>query len=251
MFIEVLGAKAQNRMRTAGAVAAATLHWVGQQLRAGMTTAEIDGLVREDTARRGAVPSQLGYRGFPAAVCTSVNDVVCHGIPGETTLRNGDIVAVDVTSKRNGYHGDNCATFFIGAPSPEAQHVVDVARRCRDVGIAQVRHGARLGDIGAAVEQLARSEGCRIVREMGGHGIGRRMHLPPHVAHFGKAGTGRRLRAGMALTVEPIVTLGDPTLVHDPDGWTLRTRDGSWSAQFEHTVLVTRSGAEILTRQPT
>lgn len=235
-------------MRAAGAVAAATLRHVGGLLRPGMTTADVDRLVRADTERRGARPSQLGYRGFPGAVCVSPNDVVCHGVPSpRVVLREGDVVAVDVTSELEGFHGDNCETFFIGEPSPEARHVVDVARRCRDVGVAQIRDGVRLGDLGAAVDELARAEGCHVVRDVGGHGIGRRMHQPPHVAHFGERGRGRRLRASMAITVEPIVTLGPPDLVEDPDGWTLRTRDGSWSAQFEHTVLVTRRGYEILT----
>jgi len=248
MRIERLGPRAIRRMRAAGAVAAATLRHVGQRLRPGMTTADVDRLVRDDTARRGARPSQLGYRGFPGAVCVSPNDVVCHGVPSDrVVLREGDVVAVDVTSELDGFHGDNCATYLIGDPSPEARHVVDVARRCRDAGIAQIRDGARLGDVGHAVESLARAEGCHVVRDVGGHGIGRRMHQPPHVSHFGEPGRGRRLRAGMAITVEPIITLGPPDLVDDPDGWTLRTRDGSWSAQFEHTVLVTRSGYEILT----
>lgn len=238
-------------MRRAGQVAARTLSWVGARLRPGMTTADIDRLVRQDTRRRGATPSQLGYHGFPAAVCTSVDDVVCHGIPSEAVaLRPGAIVGVDVTSQLDGFHGDNCATFVIGEATAEARHVVEVARRCRDAGIAEVRDGARLGDIGAAIEALAMAEGCSIVREVGGHGIGRAMHQPPHVSHFGRRGTGRRLREGMAITIEPMVNLGGAAIVHDPDGWTIRTADGSLSAQFEHTVLVTKRGCEILTRPP-
>lgn len=235
-------------MRAAGRVAAETLHAAGAALRPGLTTADIDRLVREDTARRGARPSQLGYHGFPASVCTSINDVACHGIPSErVTLREGDVIAVDVTSELGGFHGDNCQTFVIGTPSPEARHVIDVARRCRDVGVSVVRDGARLGTVGAVIEALARREGCSVIRDVGGHGIGRKMHQPPHVHHFGEAGTGRRLRAGMAITIEPIVALGAPELVQDDDGWTLRTADGSWTAQFEHTLLVTREGCEILT----
>ncbi|MCA9607074.1 MAG: type I methionyl aminopeptidase [Myxococcales bacterium] len=236
-------------MRDAGAAAAATLRRVADALRPGMSTADVDGLVREDTAQRGARPSQLGYHGFPAAVCTSVNDVACHGIPSpRVILRAGDLVSVDVTSELAGWHGDTCATFAIGDPSPEAAHLIDVARRCRDAGIAEVRHGARLGDVGAAVEALAKAEGCSVIRDVGGHGIGRRMHLPPHVHHFGERGTGARLRAGMAITIEPILALGRPGLRQDDDGWTLRTADGSLAAQFEHTVLVTRDGCEVLTR---
>lgn len=249
MSIERLGPRQIERMRAAGRVARATLAFVGARLAAGITTAQIDHWVREDTARRGARPSQLGYHGFPAAVCTSRNDVACHGIPRATErLEPGDIVAIDVTSELDGWHGDNCATFAIGEPSAEARHVIDVARRCRDAGIAAVRDGVRIGDVGAAIEALAKREGCGIVREVGGHGIGRSMHLPPHVEHFGPPGRGVRLRAGMALTIEPIVTLGEPGVICEDDGWTIRTADGSPSAQFEHTILVTREGCEILTQ---
>lgn len=248
MGIERLGPRQIARMRAAGRVAAQTLAHIGAKLRAGISTADIDHWVRVDTARRGARPSQLGYRGFPAAVCTSRNDVVCHGIPREREhLAPGDVIAVDVTSELDGWHGDNCATFVIGEPSAEARHVVETARRCRDAGIAEVSDGVRLGDVGAVIEALARREGCGVVREVGGHGIGRAMHLPPHVDHFGRPGRGRRLRAGMAITIEPIVTLGEPGIISDDDGWTMRTADGTPAAQFEHTILVTQGGCEILT----
>ena len=207
--------------------------------------------MREDTARRGGKPSQLGYHGFPASVCTSKNHVVCHGIPRKDDLLGpGDIVNVDVTTELDGFHGDTSATFFIGDPTPEARHVVDVARRCRDAGIAVVREGARIGDIGAAIQDLARREGCSVVREIGGHGIGRTMHAPPHVAHVGVRGTGVRLRAGMAITIEPMVNLGAAEVRELSDGWTIVTADGSLSAQFEHTILVTKTGCEILTPAP-
>ena len=248
MAIERHGPGAITRLRAAGRTAAATLAWVGSHVRAGLATAELDRLVREDTARRGARPSQLGYHGFPAAVCTSRNDVACHGVPRAfERLEPGDIVSIDVTSELDGYHGDTCATFVVGDVSPEARHVVDVARRCRDAGIAAICDGARVGDLGHAMAELAHREGCDVVRIVGGHGIGRRMHAEPHVPFFGVPGEGPRLRAGMALTVEPIVVLGRPDLVEDADGWTLRTADGRWAAQFEHTVLITREGAEILT----
>ena len=234
-------------MRRAGAVAAATLDRVGRALRPGMRARDIDRLVREDTAARGARPAQLGYHGFPATVCVSIDDVACHGIPGDQVLESGSIVSVDVTSELDGWHGDTCRTFAIGKPSPEAAHVMAIARRCMEAGIAEVRHGARLGDVGHAVESLAKAEGCDVVRAVGGHGIGRQMHQAPHVDHFGTPGSGVRLREGMALTVEPIIVLGSPELQEDDDGWTLRTADGSLAAQFEHTLLVTRRGAEILT----
>jgi methionyl aminopeptidase len=251
MGVEIFGPSQQAALRRAGRVAAETLAAIGERLTAGISTADIDRWVREDTARRGGKPSQLGYKGFPAAVCTSRNDVVCHGIPSaRERLRPGDIVNVDVTTLYEGFHGDTSATFFIGEPSPEARHVVDVARRCREAGIAVVREGARLGDIGAAIEELARREGCSVVREVGGHGIGRAMHTDPHVPHHGKRGSGIRLKAGMAFTIEPMVNLGSADVVFLDDGWTIKTRDGSLSAQFEHTVLVTREGCEILTRLP-
>ena len=248
MAIEILSAREVEKMRAAGKVAAATLRFVGERLRVGMSTADIDRLVREDTARRNGKPSQLGYKGFPAAVCTSVNEVVCHGIPRATVkLREGDIVNVDITTELDGFHGDTSETFAIGTPSPDALRVVDVARRCRDAGVAVVREGARLGDVGAAIEALARREGCGVVVEFGGHGIGRAMHMDPHVSHVGRAGSGVRLRAGMAFTVEPMVTVGDVAVKILADGWTVVTADGTPSAQFEHTVVVTAEGCVVTT----
>jgi methionyl aminopeptidase len=249
MSVEIFDVRSVEKLRRAGAAAAATLAYVGERLAAGVTTAAIDRWVREDTKRRGGSPSQLGYKGFPAAVCTSRNNVVCHGIPREgDALHPGDIINVDVTTKLDGFHGDTSATFMIGEVSPEARRVVDVARRCRDAGIAVVRHGARLGDIGAAIEELAQAEGCSVVRELGGHGIGRVMHAEPHVSHTGKRGVGMRLRAGMVFTIEPMINLGSPEVCTLADGWTVVTADGSLSAQFEHTVVVTREGCEILTK---
>jgi methionyl aminopeptidase len=255
MSVNIYSGSEIDRLRRAGRAAAETLAFIGSRIAPGITTARIDGWVRADTARRGGRPSQLGYRTegappFPAAVCTSKNQVVCHGIPKEgDELRRGDIVNVDVTTDLDGFHGDTSATFFVGEPGPDARHVVDVAKRCRDAGVAVVREGARLGDIGAAIEELARREGCSIVREFGGHGIGRRMHEAPHVPHSGKAGAGLRLRAGMCFTIEPMVNLGRPDILLLDDGWTVVTADGSLSAQFEHTVLVTKSGYEVLTAQ--
>jgi methionyl aminopeptidase len=248
MSVEILGPREVTGMRRAGAAAAATLALVGERLRAGVSTADVDGWVRDHTRRLGGTPSQLGYEGFPAAVCTSRNEVVCHGIPCATdVLQPGDIVNIDVTTNLDGFHGDTSATFLIADPSPEARHVVDVARRCRDAGIAVVRESARLGDIGAAIQDLATREGCSVVRDFGGHGIGRKMHMDPHVPHVGRAGAGLRLRSGMALTVEPMINLGVADVCVLEDGWTVVTADGAWSAQFEHTILVTRNGFEILT----
>ncbi|RKH55387.1 type I methionyl aminopeptidase [Corallococcus aberystwythensis] len=237
-----------ERLRAAGRAAAGTLSHVASRLRPGVTTADIDAWVREDTARRGGTPSQLGYKGFPSTVCTSRNHVVCHGVPrADEVLKSGDIINVDVTTHLDGFHGDTSATFMMGEVSADARHVVDVARRCRDVGVSVVRHGARLGDIGAAVMALAKAEGCSVVEEFGGHGIGRQMHGEPHVPHVARAGTGITLRSGMVITIEPMVNLGRPEIRMMPDGWTIVTADGSLSAQFEHTVLVTRDGCEVLT----
>ncbi len=248
-MVEILGASDLTKMRAASRVAAETLAYVGRQLRAGISTAEIDAWVREDTARVGGKPSQLGYEGFPAAVCTSRNHVVCHGIPStKDVLRDGDIVNVDVTTELNGFHGDTSATFMIGDVHPDAAHVVDVARRARDAGISVVRPNARLGDIGAAIEEVARKAGCTVVADFGGHGIGRKMHMAPHVSHVGRAGSGLRLRAGMTFTIEPMINLGRADVRILNDGWTVVTADGSLSAQFEHTVLVTNEGCEVLTR---
>ena len=246
--VELLSPAECDRMRTIGRIAGSTLAEVGRRLAPGVSTADIDAWVREDTQARGALPSQLGYHGFPAAVCTSVNDVACHGIPNpHVTLADGDIIGVDVTSNLDGYHGDTCATFVVGSGGPMARRIVRVAKRCLQVGIAEVRPGARLGDVGAAIADVAKDAGCSVVTAVGGHGIGRAMHMEPHVQHVGRRGRGLRLRPGMAFTIEPIVNLGTAALTEDDDGWTMRTQDGQLSAQFEHTVLVTDMGCEVLT----
>lgn len=235
-------------LRRAGRAAAETLRVVTDRIRAGVRTADIDAWVRADTERRGGRPSQLGYHGFPAAVCTSVNEVVCHGIPSRgRLLREGDIVNVDVTTALGGFHGDTSVTVEVGRVSAEARHVVQVAREALARGIEVVAPGRRLGDVGAAIESYVLAEGCAIVRDYGGHGIGRAMHMAPHVHHHGPPDRGLRLRPGMALTLEPMVTLGPKELRVLEDGWTVVTVDGSPSAQFEHTLLVTESGCEVLT----
>jgi methionyl aminopeptidase len=247
-----MNAPSLNAMRRVCRLAARTLTLVGARLAPGVSTADIDRWVREDTARHGARPSQLGYHGFPAAVCTSRNEVVCHGIPREAErLHDGDIINVDVTHELHGWHGDTSATFCIGAVSREARRLVETTRRALDAGVAAVRPGAHLGDVGYAISTLAHEAGCQVVTDWGGHGIGRQMHLPPHVSHVGNAGEGLTLREGMLFTIEPMLTLGSPETRVLEDGWTVVTRDGGWSAQFEHTVLVTRRGVEVLTLQGT
>jgi methionyl aminopeptidase len=246
--IEIFNDAEIAKLRRAGAIAAATLAHVGERLCAGITTADIETWVREDTLHRGAKPSQLGYQGFPHAVCVSRNHVVCHGMPSvHERLEDGDIVNVDVTSCIAGFHGDCSATFEIGEVSTEAERLVNVARRARDAGIAVVRAGAHLGDVGAAIAELARGEGFSVVTNYGGHGIGRKMHAAPHVPHVAARGSGIRLRAGMAFTIEPMINVGGSAVTLLPDDWTVVTADGSLSAQFEHTVLVTADGCEVTT----
>lgn len=248
MAVEIKSPREIELMRKVCQLAAETLLVVGDQIRPGMTTAEVDRIVHEHTLSQGARPAPLHYKGFPKSVCTSINDVVCHGIPDATVLRNGDIVNVDVTHVYEGFHGDTSATFYIGTPSPQARHVTEVARKSLEVGIAEVREGARLGDIGAAIQEYVEAQGCSVVRDFVGHGIGRKFHDAPQVKHYGKRGTGERVRAGMTFTIEPMVNLGGWEVeVDQGDKWTVRTADGSLSAQFEHTVLVTRTGVEILT----
>ena len=249
-MVELKSLKEIEGIRVSSQMAAETLLLVGEKLRAGMTTDDIDKIVHEDTIRRGAVPSPLNYKGFPKSVCTSINDIVCHGIPDGTVLKNGDIVNVDVTTFYKGFHGDTSATFFIATPSAEARHVTETCRKALDLGIAEVRDGARLGDIGAAIQEYVEAQGCSVVRDFVGHGIGRRFHEPPQVKHYGKRGTGDRIRAGMVFTIEPMVNAGRFEVEIDPkDKWTVRTADGSLSAQFEHTIAVTKNGCEVLTRR--
>jgi methionyl aminopeptidase len=236
-------------IRAACQSAAETLMAVADIIRAGITTEDINRFVHEDTVKRGDWPAPLNYHGFPKSVCTSVNEVVCHGIPGPRVLEPGDIINVDVTTIKSGFFGDTSATFYVGKPSPEAKHVTEVARRSLDLGIAQVREGARLGDIGAAIQEFAEGEGCQVVRAFVGHGIGRQFHEPPQVSHVGKRGQGMRLRAGMVFTIEPMINLGGYEVEVLDDKWTVLTADRSLSAQFEHTVVVTKTGCEVLTRR--
>jgi methionyl aminopeptidase len=251
MAVDIKSPKEAEQLRVSCQMAAETLLLVGEQLKAGMTTEDINRIVHEDTVKRGAYPAPLNYRGFPKSVCTSVNDVVCHGIPGALTLKNGDIINVDVTTFFKGFYGDTSATFYVGTPSPAARKVTEVSRESLRRAIAVVRDGARLGDIGAAIQEYAEAQGCSVVRDFVGHGIGRRFHEDPQVKHYGKRGTGERLRAGMTFTIEPMINVGTWEVEIDAkDKWTARTADGSLSAQFEHTLLVTKEGCEVLTARP-
>ena len=201
--------------------------------------------MHEYIVSRDAYPSPLDYKGFPKSVCTSVNDCVCHGIPGDQVLKDGDIMNVDVTTylpKEHGYHGDTSVTFYVGEPSEEAIHVVETARRCLELGIAEVKHGNRIGDIGAAIQEYAEGKGCSVVRDYVGHGVGREFHMPPQIPHFGRRGKDKRMKAGMVFTIEPMINVGGYQTEVMDDEWTVLTMDRSLSAQFEHTVLVTRDG---------
>ncbi|MFT3776353.1 MAG: type I methionyl aminopeptidase [Minicystis sp.] len=241
--------KEVDALRAACQMAAETLLAVGDMIRPGITTEDINTFVHEDTVRRGGWPAPLNYHGFPKSVCTSVNEVVCHGIPGSRVLEPGDIINVDVTTIYNGFHGDTSATFYIGPPSAEAKHVTEVARRSLELGIAQVRDGARLGDIGAAIQEFAEGEGCSVVRAFVGHGIGRKFHEAPQVSHVGQRGKGDRIKAGMCFTIEPMINIGGYEVEVLSDKWTALTLDRSLSAQFEHTVVVTKNGCEVLTQR--
>ena len=240
------------QMRASCTLAARCLEMIAEHMVPGITTNEIDRLIDTFIRDHGAYPSPLNYRGFPKSVCTSINEVVCHGIPEDRALVDGDIVNVDVTCTlpaKNGFFGDNSATFYIGEPSPSAIHVTEVARQALEVGIAAVRPGDRFGDIGHAIQRFVESKGCSVVREFTGHGIGREFHVEPSVPHYGRPGTGPRIKRGMTFTIEPMVNLGSWETVVLDDDWTAVTKDRSLSAQFEHTLLVTRSGVDVLTRR--
>ena len=245
-----------ENMREAGRLAAEVLEFIEPKVRPGVTTEELDRLCHDYIVGvQNAIPAPLNYRGFPRSICTSVNHQVCHGIPGGKRLKRGDIVNVDVTVIKNGFHGDTSKMFFIGEPSVLARRLVETTREAMLRGIAQVRPGARLGDIGHAIQVFAETNGFSVVHEYCGHGIGREFHEEPQVLHYGRPGSGVTLESGMCFTVEPMINAGKRFVKLLPDGWTVVTKDRSLSAQWEHTVLVTDTGHEILTlrreeRQP-
>ena len=234
-------------IKKAGVVALRTLDLVEENLRPGITTEEINRLVHEFTIGQGAIPAPLNYKGFPKSVCVSVNEVICHGIPGDRIIKEGDIVNVDVTPILNGYYADASKTFMVGEASEEAKKIVAVAKECLKLGMAQVRPGKTIGDIGWAIQTYAESQGCSVVREFVGHGVGFKFHEPPQVPHYGKKGEGVVLVPGMVFTIEPMINLGKRHLKILDDNWTAVTADGSLSAQFEQTILVTEDGYESLT----
>ncbi|OSM02075.1 type I methionyl aminopeptidase [Magnetofaba australis] len=236
-----------EQMRPSCVLAAETLKMIEEHVKPGVTTDQLNEICHQYIIDHNAYPSPLNYRGFPKSICTSVNHQVCHGIPSDRELRDGDIINVDITTTLDGWYGDNSKTFFVGKPSPKAEKIVRIAKECLDLGIGQVRPGGHIGDIGAVIEEHARKNRCTVVREYCGHGIGRKFHEEPAVLHYGVRGEGVEMKPGMTFTIEPMVNLGKPAIKHMPDKWTVVTRDHSLSSQFEHTILVTDTGYEVLT----
>jgi methionyl aminopeptidase len=243
-------------MRIAGRLGAEVLDFITPHVKAGVTTAELDRLCHEYMVNvQGTIPAPLnycppGYSPYPKAICTSVNDVICHGIPGSKVLKNGDVVNLDITVIKDGYHGDTSRMFFVGEPSILAKRLTEITFDCMWLGIAKIKPGAHLGDIGYVIQQYAEKAGYSVVREFCGHGIGKVFHEEPQVLHYGRPGTLQRLEAGMIFTVEPMINAGRREIREMVDGWTIKTKDRSLSAQWEHTVLVTESGYEVLTVSP-
>lgn len=240
-----------EKMRVAGRLAADVLQMIRPHVQPGVTTEELDGICHDYIVNeQQAIPAPLNYHGFPKSICTSVNHQVCHGIPGPRRLKEGDIINIDVTVIKDGFHGDTSKMFFVGEPSILARRVVRIAHECMCIGIEMVRPGARLGDIGHAIQTHAERHNCSVVREYCGHGIGRQFHEDPQVLHYGTPGTREVLEPGMTFTIEPMVNAGKRHVKVLPDGWTVVTKDRSLSAQWEHTVLVTDSGVDVLTVRP-
>ena len=234
-------------MRESCRVVKETLDYVGRNIRAGMTTKDVDDMVHRYIVSCGAYPSSLGYCGYPASACVSVNEVVVHGIPSDRIIEDGDIVSVDITAEKNGFNGDAARTFMIGNVSEEKRNLVRVTEECFFKAIEGLKAGTPLYDIGYAVQTHAESHGYGVVRALVGHGIGREMHEDPSVPNYGKRGTGMRLRAGMTICIEPMINAGTYKVVFHKDGWTVTTMDGKPSAHYENTVLITEDGVEILT----
>ncbi len=253
MTVSIKSADEIEKMRVAGRLAAEVLDYVKPYVKPGITTGELDRLCHDYMVNvQGTIPAPLnyappGYTPFPRSICTSVNHVVCHGVPGEKKLKSGDIVNIDVTVIKDGFHGDTSRMFFVSEPSIQAKRLCELTHQCMWRGIEMVRPGAHLGDIGYAIQFYAESQGYSVVREFCGHGIGRKFHEEPQVLHYGKQGTGLKLIPGMTFTIEPMINAGKAEIRQLADGWTIVTKDHSLSAQWEHTVLVTETGYEVLT----
>jgi methionyl aminopeptidase len=253
--ITLLSSRELEKMRKACQMAAQLLDYLTPYVKPGISTLELNDLAEDWTKQRGAVSAPLGYEGtvmpFPKSICTSVNEVICHGIPrAEEILREGDIINIDVTPLVDGYHGDTSRTFLVGNVAPRTRKLVEVTEECMWRGIREVKPGARIGDIGAAIQEYAEAEGFSVVRDFVGHGVHRIFHTAPQVPHYGVRGKGKKLRPGMVFTIEPMINLGSHEAEILTDGWTALTVDRQLSAQFEHTVAVTKMGVEVLTLSP-
>lgn len=246
-MIAIKNSRELSMMREACVISARALKLAGEAVEPGVTTAELDHIIRRYIESQGAKPSFLGYGGYPASACISVNETVIHGIPDKRVIKAGDIVSIDVGAHINGFHGDNAATFAAGTVSPEAQALMDATRESLYEGIAQAVAGNRIGDIGAAVQRYVEMRGYSVVRQFVGHGVGTNLHEDPSVPNFGTPGRGPRLLPGMTLAIEPMINLGDPDVRILKDGWTTVTTDGKLSAHFEHTIAITKDGPVILT----
>ena len=239
-----------TKMREAGRLAAEVLEMIEPHVKEGITTNELDQICHDYIVNeQDAIPAPLNYHGFPKSICTSINQVVCHGIPNEKRLKNSDMINVDITVIKDGFHGDTSKMFHIGEPSIQAARLAKISYECLLLGIEMVKPGVHLGDIGHAIQQHAEAQMCSVVREYCGHGIGRKFHEEPQVLHYGKRGTGMILEPGMTFTIEPMINAGKRQVKLLKDGWTVVTKDRSLSAQWEHTILVTESGYEVLTRR--
>lgn len=239
-----------EKMRVAGRLAADVLEMIGSHVTAGISTLELDQICHEFIVNeQQAIPAPLNYRGFPKSICTSVNHQVCHGIPGDRVLKNGDILNIDITVIKDEFHGDTSKMFILGKPPVLAHRLVDLTYEAMKIGIQEVKPGAKLGDIGHKIQSFAEKNRCTVVREYCGHGIGRTFHEDPQVLHYGKPGTGMELEPGMTFTIEPMINAGKRNVRLLPDGWTVVTKDHSLSAQWEHTILVTEQGYEVLTKR--
>lgn len=246
--IVLLSSREIAKMRKAGLFAAKLLEHIGKMVEPGISTQQLNDEAEKWTKAHGAISAPLGYHNFPKSICTSVNEVICHGIPNPNQiLKDGDIINIDVTPILDGYHGDTSKTFFVGTPSPVAKKLVEVTEECLKRGIEAVSPTGRLGDIGAAIQEYAESHGFSVVRNFVGHGINRVFHCPPQVPHFGTKGKGKKLRPGMVFTIEPMINEGTWEHIMLDDGWTALTKDGKLSAQFEHTIAITKDGVQILT----
>jgi methionyl aminopeptidase len=251
MSVSIKTAEEIAKMRISGRLAAEVLEFIEPHVKVGISTNELDSLCHDYMFNtQKTIPAPLNYRGFPKSICTSVNHQICHGIPSERVLKNGDMINIDITVIKDGYHGDTSKTFFVGKPGILALRLATTSYECMKRGIAQVKPGNKLGDIGAVIEQHAHKNRFSVVQEYCGHGIGREFHEEPQVLHYGKSGEGITLEPGMIFTIEPMINAGKRHVRMLPDKWTVVTKDRSLSAQWEHTILVTESGHEVLTKRP-